>query len=385
MMYKVLTLNKISPIGTNCFSSDKYSIVNEESNPDAIMLRSFNMHETELSQNLLAVARAGAGVNNVPVEKCAEKGIVAFNTPGANANAVKELVLCGLLLASRKVVQGINWAQSLKGQGDVAKLVEKGKGDFVGPEITGKKLGIVGLGAIGILAANAACDLGMEVYGYNPRLTAEKAIKLNPKVQITSDLDVILKNCDYISLHQPLKAETKYAFNEEAFAKMKDGVRILNFARNELVCNDAIKKAIETGKVASYVIDFPTEDILGIENIIAIPHLGASTPESEDNCAYMAANQLINYIENGNIVNSVNYPDCELAKSGNTRICILGKGFAIDEITSAVAAGNKITNMIHKSNDTYSYAMIDIAESKVESIDKITDISGVIKVRTLSC
>lgn len=382
-MYKILTLNKISSIGTDCLCPDKYTIVNEEASPDGILLRSASMHEMELPESLKAVARAGAGVNNIPLDKCADQGIVVFNTPGANANAVKELVLCSIFLASRKIVQGINWTQSLNGQEGVAKLVEKGKGDFVGPEIKGKKLGVIGLGAIGTLVANDAVHLGMEVYAYNRTLNANVGLKLNPQIHLT-DIETIVKTCDYISLHIALTPETKHMFNADTFNKVKKGVRILNFSRNELVDNEALKKALEDNTVSSYVIDFPTEDVLGVDNIITIPHLGASTPESEDNCAYMAATQIAEYLEKGNIVNSVNYPDCSMAYTGNKRICVLGKGLSVDNITSFVKeAGNTISAMVNASKGEYSYTIIDVSENEVKDMSGLKNIAGVTGYRVI--
>ena len=376
-MIKILALNKIAEIGTNQLPKDKFEVVSEESNPCGIIVRSAKMHDMELGTNLLGVARAGAGVNNIPLEKCADKGIVVFNTPGANANAVKELVLFALFASSRKVVQGINWVQGLAGQTGVAETVEKGKSDFVGPEVLGKTLGVVGLGAIGILVANAACKLGMDVVGYDPMLSLGNAHKLCPGVKIASDLDSLLSSSDYITLHQPLLPETKKSFNEELFAKCKNGVRLLNFARSELVCTESVKKAVQSGKIASYVIDFPDENVLGIENIITIPHLGASTPESEDNCAYMASVQLREYILTGNIINSVNYPNCELNYTGKPRICVLSKGACTNELTKVVSGIAKIVNMTSSENAAYAAAIFDVEGdvkdvSAVEKVDKVT-------------
>ncbi|MCL2397078.1 MAG: 3-phosphoglycerate dehydrogenase [Defluviitaleaceae bacterium] len=381
-MHKILALNKIAAIGTDQLPADKFTVVSEEANPTGIMLRSADMHSMELSPTLLGVARAGAGVNNIPLDKCADQGIVVFNTPGANANAVKELCIFGLLAASRKVVQGINWVQGLAGQEGVAKTVEKGKSDFVGPEITGKTLGIVGLGAIGILVANAAVALGMKVVGYHPRLSVANALTMDPRIEATDDLEYMLSVSDYVSLHQPLKPETKHMFNDELFAKCKDGVRLLNFARAELVCTNSLKKAIVSGKIASYVIDFPDENVLGIDNIITIPHLGASTPESEDNCAYMAAVQLRDYILTGNIVNSVNYPDCQLNYTGKTRICVLSKDACVDQLTKAVSALGKIMGMVAKEHKGYAYAIFDI-DGSVADISSIEKVDKVVKVRVI--
>ena len=376
-MYKVLTLNKISPIGTDCLNKDKYEILNECDSPDGILLRSFDMHDYELPKSLLAIGRAGAGTNNIPSAKCSEKGIVVFNTPGANANAVKELVICGLLLSSRKVVQGINWANSLKGQTGVAATVEKGKGEFVGPEIMGKKLGVIGLGAIGMLVANAACALGMQVVGYDPHLSEEKAKKLSKDVKVVADLDEIVTTSDYISLHVPLLDATKYMFNDEMFNKVKKSLKLLNFSRGELVCNDAVKKAIKDGKVSSYVIDFPTEEIIDVDGIIPIPHLGASSPESEENCAYMAAMQLKDYIEFGNIKNSVNFANCELEYTGKKRICVLTKGEALKKLDNVL-----VSKFANSQKGEFGYSIFDIDEEVVD-ISAIEAIEGVIKVRVI--
>ena len=381
-MHNILALNKIAAIGTDQLPKDKFAVVSEEANPSGIILRSADMHAMGLPKSLLAVARAGAGVNNIPLDKCAEAGIVVFNTPGANANAVKELVIFGLLAASRKVVQGINWVQSLAGQEGVAKTVEKGKGDFVGPEITGKTLGIMGLGAIGILTANAAIKLGMNVIGYHPRLSDRHTQNLDPQATATDDLDAFLAQCNYISLHQPLNPDTRGMFNEALLAKCKDGVRLLNFARAELVCTESIKKAVDSGKVASYVIDFPDENVLGIDNIITIPHLGASTPESEDNCAFMAAAQLREYILHGNIVNSVNYPDLEMPCGGKTRVCVLSKGACVDTLTKAVSAMGKITAIAAKENANYAYAIFEI-DGPAGDVAAVEKIDKVLKVRVI--
>ena len=381
-MYKILALNKIAAIGTDKLPKDRFEVVSEEKNPSGIILRSAKMHDMELGDNLLGVARAGAGVNNIPLGKCADKGIVVFNTPGANANAVKEIVLFGLFASSRKIVQGINWVQGLAGQTGVAEAVEKGKADFVGPEVMGKTLGVVGLGAIGILVANAAIKLGMEVVGFDPWLSVANAVKLCPQVKIANDLDSLLSASDYISLHQPLNPETKNMFNEGLFAKCKGGVRLVNFARAELVCTESLKKAVASGKVASYVIDFPNEDVLGIDNIITIPHLGASTPESEDNCACMASVQLREYILTGNIVNSVNYPDCVLNFSGKTRICVLSKKADMPELTKVVSEYGKIVSAVSKENAEYGYAIFDI-EGSAEDLSAIEQIDKVIRVRAI--
>ncbi len=385
-MFQIQTLNKIAAIGTDNFDTAKYEVADTFENPTAIMVRSAAMHDMTFGDNLLAIARAGAGVNNIPVEKCVEQGICVFNTPGANANAVKELVIAGLLLSSRKIPDAMIWANGLKGNGDaVPKMVEKGKGDFVGPEIMGKTLGVVGLGAIGVLVANAALSLGMKVVGYDPFLSVKAAWGLSPAVKNAASLDELYAESDYLTLHLPFNSETKGTINAQTIAKMKDGVRILNFARGELVDNDGIIAALESDKVACYVTDFPCDAVIGVKNVVAIPHLGASTPESEDNCAYMAAVQLIDYIENGNIKNSVNLPNAEMAKTGDTRICVIHKNVpaVITQITAAVS-GLNIENMINQSKKEYAYTMLDVDGTVgADIVSKIEAIAGVIKVRTI--
>ncbi len=306
-MYRIKCLNKISPVGTGRFGKN-YTCGENVENPDAVMVRSASMHEMEFPKQLVAIARAGAGVNNIPLDRCSAQGIAVFNTPGANANAVKELVIAALLLSSRRIVPGVEWAKTLKGRGDeVGKLIEKGKGRFVGPEISGKTLGVIGLGAIGILVANAAHSLGMEVFGYDPYLSVDAAWGLSRSIRHARSLDEIWENSDYVTIHVPLLPDTKNMIGLDAIAKMKDGVRLLNFARGGLADSAAVLEGLKNGKIASYATDFPDDSMLGVENVIAVPHLGASTPESEDNCARMAANELIEYLENGNIRNSVNY------------------------------------------------------------------------------
>ena len=353
-----------------------------------VLVRSAAMHDMDLPDSLLGIARAGAGVNNIPIDKCSEQGIVVFNTPGANANAVKELVLAGLFLASRKVVDGINWAQGLKGEGDaVAKLVEKGKSAYAGPEILGKKLGVIGLGAIGVLVANAAVALGMDVYGYDPYLSVDAAWKLSRHIHHANTLDEIYAACDYITVHVPLVPDTKGMLNAAAFAAMKDGVRILNFSRAGLVDSDAMLAALESGKVAAYVVDFPTDEMLGVANVVAIPHLGASTPESEDNCAVMAANQIKAYLEDGNIINSVNFPDVNVPRTGDVRICVLHRNIPnmLAQISSLVSAcGVNIESMTNKSRKDLAYTVLDIAGAVADDVpDKIASIDGIIRVRVL--
>ncbi len=308
-MYDILTLNKIAKCGTDAFDKAKYTVADAVENPDAIMVRSAAMHDMQFGNKLLAIARAGAGVNNIPVDRCAEEGIVVFNTPGANANAVKELVIAGLLLSSRKVTDAIDWVSTLKGQEDIGKKVEKGKSNFAGPEISGKTLGVIGLGAIGVLVANAAMSLGMKVIGYDPFLSVKAALSLKPGVKTVTDVNDLYAASDYITIHVPYNADTKGTICEKSIAVMKDGVRILNFARGELADTAAVLAAVESGKIACYITDFPSDELIGVKNVICVPHLGASTPESEDNCAVMAASELIDYIENGNIRNYVTFPN----------------------------------------------------------------------------
>ncbi len=386
-MYKIKTYNKISKTGLEVFD-DKYTVGDEVENADGAIVRSASLHETEFPESLKAIARAGAGTNNIPIDRCSEQGIVVFNTPGANANAVKELVIAGLLLSSRRVVSGIEWAKTLKGEGDaVGKLVEKGKGAFAGPEIKGKKLGVIGLGAIGVMVANAANHLGMTVYGYDPYLSVKSAWNLNHNAVHINDINEIFSNCDYITIHVPLTDATKNLVNADTLAKCKDGVRILNFARGGLVNNDDIKAALESGKVAAYVTDFPSDDILGVDGVIAIPHLGASTPESEDNCAGMAAKELIDYIENGNIVNSVNLPEITMPRSGENRVCVIHKNIPnmLTAITGIFAGDNiNIENLLNKSRSDYAYTMLDIGEADISAVaEKIGAIEGVIRVRVI--
>lgn len=387
-MYQIHCLNKISPVGTGRFG-DQYTVGAELAQADAVLVRSAAMHDMELPEQLLAIARAGAGVNNIPIDKCSEQGIVVFNTPGANANAVKELVICGLLLASRKVARGMDWVKTLKGEGDqVGKLVEKGKSAFVGPEISGKALGVIGLGAIGILVANAAEALGMTVYGYDPYLSVDAAWGLSSSVHHARSLDEIYANCDYITLHLPQTPDTKNMINADALAKMKDGVRILNFARGGLVNSAELVAALESGKAAAYVTDFPDESLLDVEGVTAIPHLGASTPESEDNCARMAVDQVKDYLENGNIRNSVNMPAVSMARDpGLTRICILHRNVpnTISLFSGAVGdAGVNIENMQSMSRGNYAYTIFDVSgDLSDEAAADLEKLDPIIRVRVI--
>ncbi|MBQ7847001.1 MAG: phosphoglycerate dehydrogenase [Clostridia bacterium] len=386
-MYRIKTYNKISKVGLQVFD-DKYTVGNEVENADGAIVRSMALHEEQFPESLLAIARAGAGTNNIPIDRCSEEGIVVFNTPGANANAVKELVIAGLFLASRKIVDGILWANTLKGgEGDVGKTVEKGKSAFAGPEIKGKALGVIGLGAIGAMVANAAANFGMKVYGYDPYLSVRSALNLDHSVNYISDLKDIYRNCDYITVHVPLLDSTKGLIGADALALMKEGVRVLNFSRGGLVNSEAMLSALENGKVAAYVTDFPSEEMLGVPGVIAIPHLGASTPESEDNCALMASEQLIDYIENGNVTNSVNMPQISMPRSSEKRICVIHKNIpnTLTAITGIIAKdGVNIENMLNKSKGDYAYTMLDVAPTDYDTVcDEIKAVNGVIRVRVI--
>ncbi|MFI3163522.1 MAG: phosphoglycerate dehydrogenase [Bacillota bacterium] len=385
-MKKILKLNEISPVANSIFTDYEYS--KDIENPCGIMLRSFKMHDYVMPESLLAVARAGAGTNNIPIEVCSEKGIVVFNTPGANANAVKELTICALLMSSRKVCQSYVWAEGQKEVGaDVPKLVEKEKARFGGPEIAGKTLGVIGLGAIGAMVANACCDLGMEVLGYDPYISVESAWGLSKQVTHVTDFNELISKCDYISIHVPLVSGTKECINSESINRMKNGVRIINCSRGELVDNTAIVEACESGKVACYVTDFPCAEVIGYENIITIPHLGASTPEAEDNCAVLAGKQLTDYLENGNIKNSVNFPAVSMARSGDVRISIVHKNVknTLSKLTSIISElGLNIANMANASKGDFAYSLFDIDGDLAGSdIEKFEEVEGVIKARIL--
>lgn len=383
----ILTLNKIAACGTDRLGAN-YTVGDAVENPEGILVRSAAMHDMAFPASLLAIARAGAGVNNIPVDRCAEEGIVVFNTPGANANAVKELVLAGLFLTSRKIVPAIEWAKTLKGNGaEVGKMVEKGKSQFAGPEILGKKLGVIGLGAIGVLVANAAAALGMDVYGYDPYLSVGAAWKLSGSVHYAATVEQIYAECDYITVHVPLMDATRGMIGEAAIAQMKDGVRILNFARGELVDSTAIKAALAAGKVAAYAVDFPSDEMLDVENVVAIPHLGASTPESEDNCAMMAADELKAYLEEGIILHSVNFPDMDVARSGDVRVCVLHKNIPnmLTQISGKISeTGVNIENMTNRSKKDNAYTVLDITGDVPETaLDAIASLDGVIRVRKI--
>ena len=386
-MYNIKTLNKISPVGLSKFDTTKYTYGDDIENPDAIMVRSAAMHDMEMPESLLAIARAGAGVNNIPIDKCAAQGIVVFNTPGANANAVKELVICGMLLSSRKITKAIEWCKTIKNDENVGKSVEKGKSAFAGPEIKGKTLAVIGLGAIGRLVANAAVALGMDVVGYDPFLSEEAAEMLDKHVQVINDLDKIFPVADYITVHVPLTPDTKEMIREENIAKMKDSVRVINLARGDLANVSDIISALEEGRMAAYVTDFPTAELIGMDGVITLPHLGASTPESEENCASMGAMELIDFLENGNIKNSVNLPAVSADKSGVARITVIhiNQPNMIATITDTISKdGVNIANFLDKNRGEYAYSIIDVdsevSETVVEDIKKI---GGVIRVRVI--
>ena len=386
-MYKILTLNKISENGLKKFP-ETYTYSSEEANPDAILVRSASMHEMEFDANTKAIARAGAGVNNIPLDRCSEKGIVVFNTPGANANAVKELVLCAMLMSSRKIVSALDWVKTLKGNGaEVSKMVEKGKSAFAGPEIKGKKLGVIGLGAIGVLVANAADALGMEVYGYDPYRSVDAAWSLSRTIHHAASQDEIFKNCDYITLHVPLTPDTKEVICKKNIDMMKDNVRIMNFARGDLVKNEDLLEALNNSKVAAYATDFASDELIGAPGVIILPHLGASTPESEDNCAVMAVAEIRDFLENGNITHSVNMPDVAVPRTGRTRITIIHKNVpnVISKITTTVADENiNIDNMVNKSRGEYAYTMLDTdTDVSEEAIAAITQLEETVKVRVI--
>lgn len=386
-MHQVHYLNPISPKGTALWTAD-YETTENFADADAVVVRSAAMHDLAFSENLLAVARAGAGVNNIPLDRCAEQGIVVFNTPGANANGVVELALCGMLLGSRDVVGGINWVQSIKDQGEVGKKVEKGKSQFAGREIAGKRLGVIGLGAIGGPLANAAIKLGMEVYGCDPYISIDAAWHLDSRIIPVKTREEIYSQCDIITVHTPLLESTKKMINADAFAQMKDGVILLNFARDLLVDDEALEAALKSGKVKRYITDFPNDKTANMEGVVAIPHLGASTEESEDNCAKMAVKQVMNYLENGNIVNSVNFPTCDMgvcSKAG--RITILHRNIpnTLSQFTGAVAKENiNISDMLNRSKGEYAYTMLDLDHKPSESIvAALNQIDGVLRVRVI--
>ena len=386
-MFKYTCLNPIADVGLNNLT-DEYTKTDDFAEADAVLVRSAAMHDMELSDNLCAVARAGAGVNNIPLDKCADKGIVVFNTPGANANGVKELFVTGMLLAARDVVGGIEWAKENADNENISKDMEKAKKQFAGTELMGKKIGVIGLGAIGVLVANVANRMKMDVYGVDPFLSVNNALSLSRDVKIVKSYEEIYKNCDYITIHVPLLEDTKGMLNKEAFDKMKDGVVILNMARDTLVNDDDMKAALESGKVAKYVTDFPNPAVMKMPNVIATPHLGASTAESEDNCAVMAVDEIRNYMENGNIVNSVNYPNCDAGvcdTKGRITVCHKNVPAMLNRITNVFSEANiNIAHMTNKSRVDYAYCIFDIdSESSADVADKLSAVDGVLKVRII--
>lgn len=386
-MKNIKIFNNISDDGLKLLDPQKYSVSKDFEDYDAALVRSAALHDVEFPQNLIAIARAGAGVNNIPLDICSKKGICVFNTPGANANAVKELAIAALLMTSRKINESINWVHTLEGQEDISKTIEKNKAAFVGPEIMGKTLGVIGLGAIGAMVANAASALGMNVIGYDPFITVKNAWMLSRKVSYCTTLEAMLPQCDYVTIHVPVLPSTKGLFNEKMFSVCKKGMRLLNFSRGELVVNDALFAAIENGTVERYATDFPSSDMLSNEKIVAIPHLGASTPESEDNCARMAVNEIINYIETGNITNSVNFPNCELNYTGLERITIYHTNTPnmVSSLTQALSKYNiNIAGMANQSRGEFAYTIIDIDDDLHKDIEGILKaIEGVIKVRII--
>ena len=387
-MYSIKTMNKIAAVGLNRLPADRYTVGDDVVCEDGILVRSAKLHDYPFPESLWAIARAGAGVNNIPVEQCAEQGIVVFNTPGANANAVKELAVCALLLSSRDIIGGSIWVKEQAAAGvDVTTVVEKGKAAFAGPELYHKTLGVVGLGAIGVLVANAAQKLGMDVYGYDPYLSVNSALRLDRHVNVVQSAEELYRVADYVTIHVPFMESTRHTINADAIAHMKPGVRILNLARGELVDDEAILTALDSGKVASYVTDFPTNALAAHKNVVVIPHLGASTPESEDNCAVMAADQLRDYLENGNIRNSVNYPTAEMDRSGVRRLCIILHNIPaiLANITLRLSRdGVNVENMTNKSRGDWAYTMVDVGspvDSRVSS--DIIKIPGIIRVRII--
>ena len=388
IVYNIKTMNKIAAVGLDRLPAGTYAVGDAVENEDAILVRSAKLHDYPFPEKLWAIARAGAGVNNIPVDKCSEAGIVVFNTPGANANAVKELVICALLLASRDVLGGAEWVKAQAASGiEVADVVEKGKSAFVGPELYRKTLGVVGLGAIGALVANIALSLGMEVYGYDPYLSVDAALRLDRHIKVVKELDTLYANADYVTLHLPYMEATRNTVNAAAIAKMKDGVRIVNLARGGLVNDGDLIAALESGKVACYATDFPNNRLLAAPHVAALPHLGASTPESEDNCAVMAADELKDYLENGNIKNSVNFPNVIMERSGVQRLCVIHRNVpaVIAQITTQLGAdGVNVENMTNKSKGEYAYTMVDAGAVVDErSIENIRRVPGVIRMRVI--
>lgn len=387
-MYQIKTFNKISPVGLNRFDAEHYNVADTAENEDGILVRSAKLLDYEFPANLKAISRAGVGVNNIPVDRCSEAGIAVFNTPGANANAVKELVLCAMLMASRDVTGSIRWVREQTASGvEVATVVEKGKSAFIGPELYKKSLGIIGLGAIGSLVANVALGLGMDVYGYDPFLSVEAALRLDRHVHVVKDINELYKRADYITIHIHYTDKTHHMINAEAIGKMKRGVRFINLARGEIVEDEAMLSALDTGKVAAYVTDFPNNKLVRAPHVVAMPHLGASTPESEQNCAAMAVDELVDYLENGNIKNSVNFPNVHMDRSGVMRMCIINRNIPamLANITALLAKDHvNVENMTNKSRGDYAYTMVDLgAKVDQDVIRDVENLPGVIRVRVI--
>ena len=386
-MFQYTCLNPISHVGLDLLTDD-YKKTDDINAAEAVLVRSASMHEMDLPENLTAVARAGAGVNNIPLDKCAEQGIVVFNTPGANANGVKELVIAGMLLASRDIIGGINWVQENEEDGNIAKDAEKAKKAFAGQELEGKKLGVIGLGAIGVLVANAATHLGMDVYGYDPYVSVDSAWRLSRSIHHTTNVDEIYENCDYITVHVPALDSTKGMIGKDALGLMKEGVIVLNFARDVLVDSEAMVDALVAGKVKHYVTDFPTPEIAGVKGAIVIPHLGASTEESEDNCAKMAVKEVMDYLENGNIHNSVNYPNCDMGTCvavGRISLAHSNTPNMISQVTKILGSeGLNIADMTNKSKGEFAYTLIDLeSAASAKALDELKEIEGMYRVRVV--
>ncbi len=387
-MYQIKTMNKISPKGLAQLPRENYNVADDVTNEDAILVRSAKLHDYPFPANLWAIARAGAGTNNIPVDRCSEAGIVVFNTPGANANAVKELVICALLVASRDIMGGSAWVREQAAAGaDVAAVVEKGKSAFVGPELYHKTLGVVGLGAIGALVANIALSLGMEVYGYDPFLSVDSALRLDRHIHVVKEAGELYKAADYVTIHMPYTKDTKHTINADTIAQMKDGVRVVNLARGELVDDEAMLAALESGKVARYVTDFPNNTVALAKGVVPFPHLGASTPESEDNCAVMAADELRDFLENGNVKNSVNFPNVVMDRSGVQRLCIVHRNIPaiLANVTTQLSNdGVNVENMTNKSKGDYAYTIVDVGSNVDQKIlDHIVTITGVLRLRVI--
>jgi D-3-phosphoglycerate dehydrogenase len=386
-MFRIQTLNKISPLGLELFPRDKYEVASDIPNPDAVLVRSADMNEMEIPSSVLAIARAGAGYNNIPVQRCSDSGVVVFNTPGANANAVKELTLAALLISSRNIVGGVNWTSTVAEKADVAELVEKEKSKFTGPEIKGKTLGVVGLGAIGVMVANDAIALGMDVIGFDPYISVDAAWNLSREVVRADTLESLLAKSDYITLHLPLGETTKGLLDAEKFRLMKKDARVINFSRNALVKDKDVIDALESGKINAYVTDFPTQELLACKKVIGIPHLGASTPEAEDNCAIMAVKQIMDYLETGAVRNSVNFPRCKLEQHAAERLLVINKNIPnmVGQITTILAGSNiNIMDLINHHRDDYAYNIIDTGQPiSAPVLEQIRKVDGIIRVRSI--